>query len=72
MTALRLIPRATRIEGGRWRPEVLIAHASGDQSVFCGHTAASHDAALALAQRLAAAASTQEPVTMEVVPPAWR
>jgi hypothetical protein len=71
MTALRLIPRATRIEGGRWRPEVLIAHASGDQSVFCGHTAASHAEALALARRLISTASVEEPTMLEL-PPAWR
>jgi hypothetical protein len=71
MTALRLIPRATEIEGGRWRPEVLIAHESGDQNVFCGHTAPTHAEALALAQRLVEAA-TVEPVPIFEVPLPWR
>jgi hypothetical protein len=71
MIALRLTPRATRIEGGGWRPEVLIEHASGDQSVFHGHSAPSQNAALEVALRLAATAMAGKPVTFEVPFP-WK
>jgi hypothetical protein len=71
MTDLRLVPRATKIEGGRWRPEVLITHESGDQNVFRGGVAATHSEALEAARRLVAAASVEQPVEVEV-PAAWK
>jgi hypothetical protein len=71
MTPLKLTPRATKTEGGRWRPEVLIAHESGDQNVFRGSIAPTHALALEAAQRLVAAA-TVEPVPIFEVPLPWK
>jgi hypothetical protein len=61
-----------RFDNGRWRAEVAILHPWGDESVYRGGVAASEGEALALAQRLISTVSAEEPVTMEVVPPAWR
>jgi hypothetical protein len=72
MIALRLIPQATKIEGGRWRPEVLIAHESGDQSVWGTSSVASHAEAFALAQRLVATALAVEEPAMLELPPSWK
>jgi hypothetical protein len=71
MSGPALMPRVARLENGRYRAEVAILHPWGGENVFLGGVAPSHDAALALAQRLAAAASTQEPVTFEVPLP-WK
>jgi hypothetical protein len=71
MTDLRLVPRATKIEGGRWRPEVLVYDSWGGENVFRGGLAASQDAALEAAQRLIVAAAV-EPVTRVELPPAWK
>jgi hypothetical protein len=72
MTDLRLIPRATKIEGGRWRPEVLVCDSWGGENVFLGGGVATHAEALEAARRLISTVSVAEPVTFEVVPPAWR
>jgi hypothetical protein len=61
-----------RFENGRWRAEVVIADRWGGENVFLGGVAASHDAALALARRLVAAASAVEEPTMLKLPPAWK
>jgi hypothetical protein len=71
MTDLRLVPRATKIEGGRWRPEVLVCDSWGGESVFLGGVAASHGEALEAAQRLIEAASV-EPVSIFEVPLPWK
>jgi hypothetical protein len=72
MTTLKLIPRATKTEGGRWRPEVLIAHESGDQSVWGAASVASHDTALESARRLVASALAEAPIEMELSRPVWK
>jgi hypothetical protein len=69
-TALK--PRVARLDNGRYRAEVAILHPWGDESVYRGGVAASEGEALEAARRLVAAATVEEPVTMEVVPPAWR
>jgi hypothetical protein len=68
MSGPALKPRVARLENGRWRPEIVIAHESGDQSVWGASSVATHNEALARAQRLIATASAAEPVTFEVVP----
>jgi hypothetical protein len=57
---------------GRYRAEIVIADRWGGENVFRGGVAASHAEALALAQRLVAAASVEEPVTIELPFPAWK
>jgi hypothetical protein len=64
-------PRAARREDGKWRAEVVIAHRWGDENVFRGGLAASQADALALAQRLVAAALVQEPTLLELPAP-WK
>jgi hypothetical protein len=71
MIDLKLFPRATKIEGGRWRPEVLITHESGDQNVFRGGVVATHALALEAAERLVAAGTVEEVPIFEVPLP-WR
>jgi hypothetical protein len=72
MSGPALMPRVARLENGRYRAEVAILHPWGGENVFLGGVAASHAEALALARRLISTASVEEPVTIEVVPPAWR
>jgi hypothetical protein len=72
MSGPALRPRVARLDDGRWRAEVAVLHPWGDENVYRGGVAASEAEALALAQRLISTASAAEPVTIEVVPPAWR
>jgi hypothetical protein len=65
------MPRVAILANGRYRAEVAILHPWGDESVYRGGVAASHDAALALAQRLISAASV-EPVAIVELPLAWK
>jgi hypothetical protein len=71
MSGPALRPRVARLENGRWRAEVAILHPWGDESVYRGGVAASQAEALALAQRLIATASVEEPAIVEL-PAAWK
>jgi hypothetical protein len=75
MTDLRLVPRVKALGNGKFRPEVWIVDPGyGTEDVFLGtHTAPTHAAAFALAQRLVAAAAlaVEEPTMLEL-PPAWK
>jgi hypothetical protein len=71
MTPCLLTPRAARLVNGRYRAEVVIADRWGGENVFLGGVAASQADALALAQRLVAAALVQEPTLLELPAP-WK
>jgi hypothetical protein len=72
MTDLRLIPQVKAMENGKFRPEVRIVDpAYGTESVFCGHTAASHALAFEAARRLVSAA-LEEPVKIFETPAPWK
>ena len=66
MSGPALRPRVARLENGRYRAEVAIADSWGRQSIFAGGITATEDAALEIARRLVEAATTVEPVEMEV------
>ena len=73
MIALRLEPRVKALGNGKFTPIVGIQDAWGGESVWGTASAApTHDAALALARRLVAAALAEEPAIVEICRPAWR